>query len=108
MNSDKQQGADFGSTTRDMIGRNTYEAPINIAPEGDLAGLIANMANILAGLAATLAVAAMIWGGIVWASSAGDEERIAKAKSIITWSIFGLILALSAWGIVIFVGNFVG
>jgi len=105
MGSDKQQGSDFGNATRDLIGRNEYQPPANIA-DGDLAGLIGTGVNVLIGIAAGLAVVALIWGGLTWASAAGDEEKLAKAKSIITWAIVGLVMALSAWGITALAMNF--
>ncbi len=103
----KEQGEDWGKDTQDLLGQRNYEAP-NFIPGGDLAGAIANWANVLTGLAAIIAVGALTWGGIVWAMSAGDEEKISQAKSIIKYSIFGLILSLSAWVIVGMVVNNVG
>lgn len=102
----REQGSEFGSSTRDLIGRNEYEAgPGIISGSTDLATALGTAADVFAGIAATIAVGAMIWGGIIWSSSAGDEERIAQAKSIIKWAIFGLVLALIAWTIVGTVAN---
>ncbi len=97
----KQQGETFGETTRVMLGNNDYQSP-SFLPDGttDLAATIGNYAGALAGIAAIIAVGALTWGGIMWASSAGDEEKIAKAKGFIKWSIFGFILTLIAWSIV--------
>ncbi len=97
----KQQGADFGSTTRDLAGGNAYNPPSAvISLDGDLAGSIAHWVDILSGLATIIAIGALTWAGILWAMSAGDEEKIHKAKTVIKLSIFGLILTLIAWVIV--------
>jgi len=39
-----------------------------------------------------VAVAAIIWGGFVYITSAGDEEKARKAKSVIFYAILGLII----------------
>jgi hypothetical protein len=43
-----------------------------------------------------LAVVFLIYGSIVLASSAGTPEKVKKAKTIILFSLIGLVLAISA------------
>jgi hypothetical protein len=94
----KNQGADFGKETRDTLGGGGYiEPPSTVIENMDLAGAITHWANILAGLAGGIGVAALIVGGIMWATAAGDEEKLVKAKSVLKLTIFGLILTLTAW-----------
>lgn len=50
-----------------------------------------------------LAVIMIIYGGIQYATSAGDAGKVAKAKNILIWSIAGLALAILAYAIVNFV-----
>ncbi len=47
-------------------------------------------------IAAAGSVIALIYGGIIYATSLGNEERLKNAKGILFWSIFGLIVALLA------------
>lgn len=95
----KSQGGDFGQDTRNTLGGGEIEPPPFIPSGGEtsLADLITHWANIIAGIASGIAVAALIVGAIMWASSSGDEERISKAKTVIKLTIFGLILTLTAW-----------
>ncbi len=94
----KKQGEGFTEGVGESLGGPVKEPPFVF--NGHLSDIIGNFAGTLAGLAAIIAVGALTWGGIMWASSAGDEEKIAKAKGFIKWSIFGFILTLIAWSIV--------
>ena len=42
-------------------------------------------------------------GGFQWMTAAGNEEKVEKAKKIISAAIVGLIIILLAWAIVNFV-----
>ncbi len=48
----------------------------------------------------------MIFAGISWMTSAGNQEKVKKAKDLIIHSIIGLILVLAAYAAVAFIGNF--
>lgn len=50
-----------------------------------------------------LAVSVILWGGLRWMISMGNEDRLAAAKATITSGIIGLILILSSFAIVNFV-----
>jgi hypothetical protein len=65
-----------------------------------LSGLILIVLNFLLSLVGGLALIFMIIGAIFYLTSAGDEERIDKAKKMIKYSIIGITVALSALVIV--------
>lgn len=44
-----------------------------------------------------------IYGGIMWMTAEGSEERVEKAKGIITSSLIGLVIVLAAYAISVFV-----
>ncbi len=71
-------------------------------PEGSggLVSVIVRIIDYALYLIGTIAVAALIWGGFVYITSAGNEEAIKKAKTIITYAIIGLFVAILAWVIV--------
>lgn len=52
------------------------------------------------GLAVALAVLALVIGGYQFMTSYGDTEKRQKAQKTITYAILGLILAITAFGIV--------
>ncbi|MFC1687070.1 Ig-like domain-containing protein, partial [Patescibacteria group bacterium] len=57
------------------------------------------------GLLALVAVIVIMYGGFIWMTAGGNEEKIAQAKKIITRAVVGLIIVLLSWAIVIFVNN---
>lgn len=50
----------------------------------------------------------LIIGGIMWMTSGGDKEGLAKAKAAITYALLGLVLGLGAFIIVRILSNFFG
>lgn len=67
--------------------------------EGDLTveGIIGRIAGVIFGLALLICPIAIIWGGFEIATAGGDQNKIAKGKQIILFSLVGLaIIALSA------------
>lgn len=86
----------------DIVGE--INAPIGLVSEDtNVSEAIAQFANVLSGIAISIAVIALIYAGILWATSAGDEEKIDQAKRYIRMSIVGIIIVTSAWSIARFV-----
>lgn len=50
----------------------------------------------------------MIYAGILWATSAGSEDKISKAKSILVWCVIGIFVTFSSYSITNFVLQRVG
>jgi len=42
----------------------------------------------------------IVWGGFTFATAGGDTNKVERAKSILTWSIAGLIVVLLAKSLV--------
>lgn len=55
-----------------------------------------NVLDLLLSLVGIIAVIALVFGGLMYLTSAGDQKRIDKAKQVVTTSIIGVIVALSA------------
>lgn len=53
-----------------------------------------------------LAVGFLIWGGISWSMSGGDKTKLQAARNTVTYAIVGLIIALTAFSLVNFIGHF--
>ena len=47
----------------------------------------------------------IIYGGILWMTAMGNDQKVEKAKSLIIQSIIGLIIILSAYAITSFIGR---
>ncbi|EKD46824.1 MAG: hypothetical protein ACD_67C00055G0005 [uncultured bacterium] len=52
--------------------------------------------NFLLGTMGILAVIMTVVGGIMYLTSAGDEDRIEKGKEIFKWSVLGVLLAMAS------------
>jgi hypothetical protein len=69
---------------------------------GSSVARVLNLALVFAGLAA---VAAIIYGGFVMITSAGNEEAFGKGKKTVVYAIVGLVVVLLAGTIVVIVTN---
>lgn len=66
----------------------------------DFTTLVTNLLQWLLSIAGALALLMLIWGGITYVTSAGDEQKAAKGKKIVTWTILGLVLVLMSFSII--------
>ncbi len=73
--------------------------------ESDLKQTVINILNLALGLLALVAVVMIIIGGFTWLTASGNEEKVDKAKKIISAAVIGLIIVLLAWAVVIFVAK---
>ncbi len=69
----------------------------------DLDGTFNTVVNVIIGIVGFLAVIMIIVGGITYTTSAGDANKVKKAKDTIMYGVIGLIIALLAFAIVNFV-----
>lgn len=65
-----------------------------------VAGTIINTALTLVGL---IFLILMVYAGYLWMTARGEEDQVSKARKIITGSIIGLVIVLSAYAITVFV-----
>ncbi|MDD3711088.1 MAG: pilin [Patescibacteria group bacterium] len=69
----------------------------------DPRSIIVKIINVALGFLAIIAVSLAIFGGFLWMTSEGNEEKVSKAKRVLKNALIGLIIVLSAWGIVTFI-----
>lgn len=67
---------------------------------GTDSSLVVNLLNIVFGILAGIAFISVVYGGFKYVLSQGEPDKIGKAKNIIMYSIIGLIVSFSAFGIV--------
>ena len=67
--------------------------------------IVARVINIALLFLGVIAVGLVIYAGFLWMMSGGNEEKIEKAQSILKNAVIGLVIILSAWGIVSFILN---
>jgi len=66
-------------------------------------GIIVGVTSILAAVAGVVAIISLIWGGIKYISSNGDSSNVASAKAAVIAALIGLVIAVSARPIAMFV-----
>ena len=71
----------------------------------DVRVTIARIINVFMGLLGIVAVVIILYGGFLWMTAAGNEDRVEKAKKLIVAGIIGLAIILSAYAIARFVVN---
>lgn len=74
----------------------------------DVGSLLTTVINYVLGFIAVIAAAILVYGGIMYMTSAGNDDQLRSAKTIITSGIIGLILSLAAGVIVRLVISAVG
>lgn len=67
---------------------------------GSTAGAVV---NVFLGLLGTIFLILILYGGFLWMTAAGNEERIKKATQVIGRAVIGLIIVAMAYGITYFV-----
>ena len=66
----------------------------------DFAKLVENTLLWVLSVAGVMTIFMLVLGGIMYMTSAGDEQKVATAKKIVTWTIIGLGLILISYSII--------
>ena len=73
-----------------------------------LNNVISNILLYILGIIGVLAVVCLVIAGIMYITAAGDEDRVEKAKKMLTYAAIGLAVALLGLVIVIAVDTIIG
>ena len=65
----------------------------------DLRDTVRRFINIGLGFLGVLTVLMVIYGGYMWLTAAGAEDKVTKGKNILIWAIIGTIVISIAWTI---------
>lgn len=84
------------------LGVNQIDESINLTSNSPIT-IAVKIIQIILGLLGIIAVSLVIYGGYLWTTSGGSEEKINQAKKLLRNAIIGLIIILSSWGITYFV-----
>lgn len=84
------------------LGLNEFGSQTELGTKA-LTETIASIINVAMGLLGMIVVILILAGGFLWMTSAGNEEKTAKAKSLIFGGVIGLAIILSAYAIAQFV-----
>ncbi len=85
---------------------NPYSGPPpNAVSQDTLGGTITTLINYILGILGLIAVAFVIYAGVILVTAGGDDGAIDKAKKIITYALVGIVIIMLSYTIVTFVTN---
>ena len=90
------------SAQTDTFGVAQVNANVSLG-NADIRITIAKIIRAALTLLGTVALAIVLYGGFVYMTSGGDEEKVGKAKKILINGTIGLTIILASWGITQFV-----
>lgn len=67
--------------------------------------IAASVIRVVLGFLGIIAVLIILYAGFLWMTAAGNDDKIATAKSMMSAGVIGLIIILAAFGIATFVMN---
>ncbi|MDD5340927.1 MAG: hypothetical protein PHC97_00645 [Patescibacteria group bacterium] len=71
--------------------------------QSDLVSFIATIIQAVLGLVGIIFLVLIIYSGIRWMTSAGNEKQVEGAKKIISGAIIGLLIIVAAYSITYFI-----
>jgi len=94
----------------DTVGQGNVGSALSVSSVGSNPGqfISSRVGQIIGAILSFIGVILLllvIYAGILWMTSNGNEKNVDKAKDIITSAIIGLIIVLSAYAITAFVGK---
>jgi len=69
----------------------------------DIRITIANIIRVALGFLGMLAILLILYAGFIWMTAAGSEERVQRAKQILTSAVIGLVIIIAAFAVVSFI-----
>lgn len=82
--------------------KKTVEGTV-LETETEVPVLVGRLIKVVLQLLGLILVVLLIVGGFMWMTSGGNEEKIKKAKGIITSAVVGLVIIILAYTIATFV-----
>ncbi len=93
---DQQIGMDVAS---DEVGYAYGERVSDRNDVRDVRLVVANIIKIFLGFMGIIFLVLIIYGGFIWMTASGQEDKINKARSLLITGIIGLIIVVSSFAI---------
>jgi len=81
----------------------TLDNPLGTQTDTDINTLIGKVIQAVLGVVGSLALVMFIYGGLVWMTAAGSNEKVQKGKDILIWATIGLVIIFTSYALVRFV-----
>jgi hypothetical protein len=70
--------------------------------------VIGRVIDAVLGLVGSLALIMFIYGGLIWMTATGNEQKVTKGKNTVLWAALGLVVVFSAYALVKFLFSALG
>lgn len=91
---------DFGQGNLKKVGD---EAKLGSAAADRLPVIIGNLIRIFISLLGVIFLLLIVYGGWLWLTARGDNERVTKAKDTITRAVIGIVIVIGAYALTTFI-----
>ncbi|EKD33235.1 MAG: hypothetical protein ACD_76C00066G0002 [uncultured bacterium] len=71
-----------------------------LEPISDIRVLIGTIIKAFLGISGSIALIMFVWGGFLWMTSQGNNEKVKKGQQTLVWAVGGLLIIFSAYTIV--------
>lgn len=76
---------------------------------GDRIGIYVGLViQAILGLIGVIFLIMIVYGGVMWLTSEGEEKKVGAARNMITQAVVGLIFSTAAYAITVYVTNALG
>lgn len=73
----------------------------------NISEVVVSIVNWLLGITGALAILFLVYGGVVYVTSWGDDKNMEQGKKIVTYAVLGLFIVLVSYSIVITLNNII-
>ena len=88
--------ADVSNTGLEATANSAYGSS---RPTGDVLSIVGTVINSLLGLIGGLFLLLTIYGGYTWMTAQGSEDKVKKARNILSGAVIGFIIIFAAYAI---------
>ncbi|HEX9664619.1 MAG TPA: hypothetical protein VGA49_02245 [Patescibacteria group bacterium] len=95
--------AQFGETGLETLDSTGWGAGFDITKEAGLSVTVGNIIKTILGFLGITAVIIVLYGGFMWMTAGGNEEKVTKAKTLLRNAAIGFIIIAASYAITFFV-----
>ena len=96
----------FGATAMSRLknvvsSKPTYD--VDKTTQNTLTDYVGNIISVFLGLLGSIFVILIVYGGYIWMTAAGNDEKITRAQQIIKSAVIGILVLVAVYAIWIFI-----
>ncbi len=96
----QEAGPSTNTSLKGMMSDTAQEAGYNPSTDKlSFASMVGTLVKAVLSLVGVIFIIITIYGGLIWMTAAGNDEKVSKAKNIIRDGIIGIFVTLGAWTI---------